>query len=307
MSPSRLSRIWLLSAVAVLSLFEAACGGGDVVIAVGSGGTGVVSGSGVIISGAVTKGPVGNATVTAYAVADGQPGAQLGFATADADGNFSLDIGAHAGPVLLRAAAGTFRDEATGALVTMAPGDVMAAVMPSIAARATINGVQITPVTSMAQARAQQMAGGMTDANIAAANAALADYFQAGDILQVAPMNPLVAGSGASAGPQARNYGMTLAAMSQYAMSLQLASPLVLVTSMASDASDGMMDGRRGSGPIVMGMGGMGSPMMQADAGTSALAEAMTNFALSPANKSGLTVTDIAPLVQRMSGSGGRL
>jgi hypothetical protein len=304
MSPFRFSRIWLLSAVAVLALFETACGGGDIVVAVGSGGTG-------IISGAVTKGPVSNATVIAYAVADGQPGVPLGSATTGPDGNFSLPIGSHAGPVLLQASAGTFRDEATGSFMTMPAGDVMAAAIPSVTAGATFSGLQITPVTSMAQARAQQMAGGMTPANIAAANAALGDYFLAGDILHVAPMNPLVAGSAASAGPQARNYGMTLAAMSQYAMSLNLANTSALVTSMASDASDGMMDGRRGSGAIVMGMGGggmggTGSSMMPANAGSTELAAAMTNFALSPANKSGLTAPDIAPLVQKISGSGGR-
>ena len=88
MSKSRFSRIPLLIAVVAMSLFETACGGGGGSIDVGSGGTG-------IISGAVTKGPVANAIVNAYAVAGGQPGAQIGSATTDANGNYSMTIGAY--------------------------------------------------------------------------------------------------------------------------------------------------------------------------------------------------------------------
>ena len=140
----------------------------------------------------------------------------------------------------------------------------------------------------MAQARAQQMAGGMTEANIAAANTAIGNYFAVSDILHVPPMNPLVPGSGANAGTDARNYGMALAAMSQYALSLSMTNTSALVTSMMSDASDGVMNGRRGSGPISMPMGGiMGPTMMQANAGSVGLATAMTQFAMSPANLSG--------------------
>ena len=50
----------------------------------------------------------------------------------------------------------------------------------------------------------------------------------------------------------------------------------------------------------------MGTSMMPANAGTSGLATAMSNFAMSPANMSGLTATDVAPLVQKMSSSSGR-
>jgi hypothetical protein len=183
----------------------------------------------------------------------------------------------------------------------------MTAVLPSNATGANVTGVQVTPVTSMAQTRAQQMAGGMTDANIGAANTAVGNYFSVSDILHVAPMNPLVPGSGTTASADSRNYGMTLAAMSQYAKSLDMTNTSALVTSMMSDASDGMMDGKQGSSPITMTMGGMmGNSMMPANAGTSGLGTAMTNFAMSPANVSGLTAADVAPLAQKLSGSNGK-
>src|SRR6185369_176723 len=154
MAKSSLFRIPLLVAVVGAALLQAACGGGG--DGVGSGGTGFISGS-------VIKGPAANATVNAYAVANGQMGAALGSVTADGNGNFTLPIGSYSGPLMLQASAGTFRDEATGALMTMASGDVMTAALPSVASGATVSGIQVTPVTSMAQTRALQMTGGMTD------------------------------------------------------------------------------------------------------------------------------------------------
>lgn len=287
------------AALAALLLLQAACGGG--------GGDGIGSGGTGILSGAVVKGPVANATVVAFAVTGGQTEARIGSAVTDANGNFSMTIGAYQGPVLIQASAGTFRDEASGAFMTMASGDVMTAALPAVASGATTSGLQLTPVTAMAQARAQQMAGGMTQANITFANAAMGNYFSVSDILHVQPMNALVAGSGASAGTDARNYGMTLAAMSQYAKSLGMANTSSLVTAMMGDASDGMMNGMRGSTPISMSMSGMmGNAVMSPAAGTSGLGTAMTDFAKSPANMSGLTSSDVAPLAQKLSSSSGQ-
>jgi hypothetical protein len=296
MSKSRLSRISSLIAMLAMLLLQSACGGGGDSIAVGSGGTG--------ISGAVTKGPLSNATVTAYGIAGGLTGAQIGSTTTDASGNYTMSIGAYTGSVMLQVSGGNYRDEATGSVLAMAAGDVMSAVMPSVASGTTATGTQITPITSMAQARAQQMAGGMT----ADINTAMGNYFSVSDILHVQPMNPLVPGSGSNASADARNYGMTLAAMSQYARSLNMANTSALVSSMMSDASDGMMDGRKGSSSISMTMGGMmGSSMMAPSAGTSGLATAMRDFVMSTANMSLLTATDVAPLVQKLSSASGQI
>lgn len=275
----------------------AACGGG-----------GGASGPQGTISGAATKGPVANATVTAYGISSGQMGAQIGTASTDVTGLFTMTIGGYAGPVMLQISGGSYTDEATGSLMAMAPGDVMTAVMPAVAAGTSTSAVQVTPVTAMAQARAQRMAGGMTDANIAAANTAMGQYFSVNDILHTMPMNPLVLGSGAGASQDARNYGIALAAMSQYANTIGMASSSALVTAMMSDASDGVMDGRMGTGQISMSMGGMmGSSMMASTACTSSLATAMTAFMNSTANKSGLTAADMTALMQKLNGSNGRI
>jgi len=300
---SSLPRIRMISAMVVALLLAAGCGGGggtssDVV---GSGGTGS-------ISGVATKGPISNATITGYGISGGQMGSQIGSAITDATGHFTMPIGAYAGPVMMRLSGGTYKDEATGSSMGMASGDVMTAVMPSVVAGANSSGIQVTPVTAMAQAMAQSMSGGMTEANIAAANAAMGNYFMVNDILHAQPMNPLTTGSGAGANQDARNYGMTLAAMSQYAKTLNMSASSAMVTAMMNDASDGMMDGKRSGGQVSMSMGGMmGSGMMASNAGTSSMATAMADFVNSSANMSGLTVTDMAGLMQKLNSSNGKI
>jgi hypothetical protein len=294
-------RLSTLAALAGATLFLFACGGGnggEVLAPPPTAGT---------VSGTVVEGPVSGATVTAYAVTGGTMGAQVGGGTTDATGNFTFSIGDHSGPMMLQASGGTYLDEATGTTMTLQPGDVMACAIPAVAAGAATTGIQITPITSMAHARVHHMTGGVTEANIAAANAALGAYFSVTDILHTAPMNPMVAGSGAGATQDARNHGMAIAAMSQYAASLGMPHSSGIVTAMMDDASDGVMDGMMGSAPIAMGGGMMGGTMMQATAGTSGLATAMTTFVGSPANRSGVTMGAMQPLVDKLAAAGGQV
>jgi len=181
-------------------------------------------------------------------------------------------------------------------------------VLPTLASGATVSGVWMTPVTGMAQRLATGMSGGMTDANIAAANTAMGNYFSVGDILHMQPINPTVASSGFGASQDARNYGMALAAMSQYAKSLTMPVSSTLITAMMNDAADGMMDGKMGGIQISMAMGGMmGNSMMASTVGTSGLATAMSNFMSSAANASGLTAADMAALMQKLINSNGKI
>lgn len=271
----------LVSSVSLSVL--AACGGG-------SGGSNDTTASAPgVISGAVTKGPVGNANVAAYGISNGQTGARIATATSDANGNFTMTIGQYAGAVMLQIDGGSYTDEATGTVVAMAPGQVMTALMPSVSAGAQNSGIQVTPVTAMAQALAQRMSGGMTDANIAAANAAMGQHFLVGDILHVRPMNPLVAGAGVGTSQDAQNYGMTLAAMSKYAQTQGLANSSLMVAAFMNDASDGVLDGKAGAAAVQMG--GMAGQMLPVGAGTTGMAAAMNAFINSTQNLAGVTPT----------------
>jgi hypothetical protein len=290
-----LARALTLGSLALLS----ACGGG--------GGDGV-SALGGVIGGTGLKGPVASATVAAYAISGGTMAARIGTATTDAGGNFSVPIGSYAGPVMLQLSGGSYTDEATGTTMSMSSGDVMTAVLPAVAAGASISGVQVTPLTSMAQTMAMHLSGGMTDANIASANTAIGNYFMVSDILHVHPMNPLVAGSGSGASQDAINYGMTLAAMTQYAKGQAMIASSAIITAMMNDASDSKMDGMMGGSAVMMGgMGaGMGS-QMPASAGTSGLASAMSTFTASSQNKSGVTASTMQTLITRLDTSNGQL
>jgi hypothetical protein len=259
------------------------------------------------LSGTVVKGPVSGATVTAYAVTNGTMGAQVGGGTTDSMGNFSISIGDYSGPMMLQASGGTYTDEAMGTSMTMQSGDVMACSIPSTAAGATNTGIQMTPITTMAHSRVHHMTGGITDANIVAANAAMGAYFSVSDILHTMPMDPTVAGSGTGATQDAKNYGMAIAAMSQSAKTLGMPFSSGMVTAMANDASDGVMDGKMAGSSITMGGGMMGGTMMQATAGTTALGTAMTTFVNSTMNKSGVTMTDMQALVTMLNGSTGQI
>ena len=287
------------------SLLLFGCGGGS------GGGGGAISSSSVdgTIMGTAVKGPVNGATVTAFAINNGVMGAQIGTGTTDTQGNFTMSIGAYSGPVMLRMSGGTYTNEATGASMTMQSGDIMTGMMPQAIAGAVMGGVQITPLTSMAQAMAQAMSGGMTPANITAANTAMGNYFSVSDIVFTHPMNPLTLGSGTGATQDMRNYGMVLAAMSQYAQTIGMPISSGMVTVMMNDAADGVMNGMMGNTQVMMGgIGGMmGNNSLSTNLGTSGLANAMTAFMGSAMNRSGLTVADMQSLLNKLSTSGGRI
>jgi len=288
------------AALVVTSLLLFACGGSSSTPAVLPPVAGTVSGS-------VVLGPVSGASVRAYAVSGGTMGAQVGGGTTDAAGNFTISIGHYAGPLMIQTGGGSYTDEATGTVMTVPPGDQLACAISAVAADATTSGIQVTPLTSMAHARVHHMAGGITDANIAAANSAVGSYFSVGDVIHTAPMNPLVPGSGAGASQDARNHGMAIAAMSQYAQGLGMTTSSGIVTAMMDDAADGAMDGKMSGTAIPMGGGMMGGTMMASTAGTIGMSDAMAAFIGSAMNRSGLTMTDMQALMTKLAGSSGQL
>jgi hypothetical protein len=285
------------------------CGGGSSSRTTPAANDGATGNNGSI-DGTVVKGPVNGGTVMAYAINNGTTGTQLASGMTDAQGNFTISIGDYSGPIMLQLSGGTYIDDATGATEIMSSGDVMTAVIPSVSSGASATGIQMTPLTSMAQAMAHNMAGGMTDENITAANTTIGNYFMVSDILHTQPMNRLTPGSGTGATQDMKNYGMALAAVSQYAKDMGMSSSSGLVTAMMNDASDVIMNGMMGSTSITMsGMGGMmgGGTMMQSFAGTSGLATAMSQFIGSTTNKSGLTIQDMQSLMDHLSTSDGTI
>lgn len=100
---------------------------------------------------------------------------------------------------------------------------------------------------------------------------------------------------------------LTLDAMSQYAKTVGMPFTSGIVTAMMNDAADGMMDGRSGATQVAMGGGMMGGGMMRADAGSTGLATAMTDFMNSGLNKSGVSANNMMTLTQQLRTSGGQM
>ena len=272
------------------------CGGGG-------GGGAVMPGATGVISGTAIKGPVQGAKVTAFGInANGTLGPAIGSAMTDSTGGFRMSVGPHDGAVMLQMKGGNYMDEASGSMMSMYSTDIMTSVIPAFASGETMTGVQVTPLTSMAQVLAAHMAGGMTGTNITAANDSVGGYFLVTDILHIMPMDPTAVNSGAAATKDEKDYGMAIAAMTQVAKSLGMPHSSGMVTAFMEDATDGVMDGMMGTTAISMsGMGGMGTGMgggmmmssMSTTAGTTGLASAMSSFMTNSAvNRSGLDVTD---------------
>jgi hypothetical protein len=118
-------------------------------------------------------------------------------------------------------------------------------------------------------------------------------------------MNANVNGSGMGANQDMKNYGMTIAAICQYANDIGMPNSSGMVTAMMDDASDGHMNGMVGNTQIGMGGGMMGGNMMSSTAGTSGLAGAMVEFIQSTMNKSGATVQDMQTLINKLQSSNG--
>lgn len=191
--------VWVLS-FAVLAL--AGCGGG------GGGGSAVPTGgtAGNDISGVASKGPINGGTVKVFAIRNGaiDLSSPIGQGQTGANGNYTIDIGAYTGPVLVEVTGGSYTDEVSGASVTInAP-------LRAIVANATAgtNTVAVTPLTELAY----QLTLGddtLTIASINDANAEIASTYKLTDIISTVPMS----GSGTE---QQKMYAFALGSFSQF-------------------------------------------------------------------------------------------
>ncbi len=292
-------RNWIIIFLSISITLLVGCGGS------GGGGDSVSSVSGTI-SGTAIKGSVADATITAFSInVDGTKGKPIGTGQTDEQGNFSILVGNHSGSVLMEMTGGHYMDEATGKDMDVFQGDIMTCAMLFMTAGSTMSGIQITPLTSMAQNMARNMSGGMIDVNITDANNAIGRYFDVNDILHTQPMDPTIDGSGIGADQHMMNYGMTIAAMSQYAQMVGMPNSSGIVTNMMNDASDWIMNGMMGESQIMMGGGMMGGTMMPPNAGTSGLASAMMDFIQSQMNKSGVAVQEMDILINKLNTTSG--
>lgn len=179
-----------MAGVALLAVLVGACGGGG-----HKGGGGVTPPTpppptGTAVSGTAAFGLLGDAVVNFYSVdANGVPGTTaLATTRTAADGTYSATVTA-SGPVVVSVTSDSqtrMQSVVTGTSGPAPVGLTLRAVIPGVAS----NSVAVTPLTEMAFGIASRGAGGLTVANIDAANSAVSAAMLAGaPILTTSPIS----------------------------------------------------------------------------------------------------------------------
>jgi len=203
------------------------CGGGGS----SSGDKGGTAGTGKIVSGIVSKGPLMGAMVTIHALdAAGAQGAVLASASTGTNGAYTADIGSYAGNILVVVSGGTYIDETT--LSPVANTIQLRAAVVNVTGNVS---VAVTPLTELAV----QRAGTLTTENIEAANTLVSNMIGGLDIITTQPANVLVSSSSTTA---EKDYGLACAAFSQMVSSGTATSVSSAISEIATDLADNTLE-----------------------------------------------------------------
>jgi hypothetical protein len=197
----------------------AACGGDG-------GAPAVVS---TTLTGQVVKGPVGGSTVCVYAVSAGVKATATLVPCVTSDtgtGNYSFAAISYVGDMIVEATGGTYKDEATGATVTLS-----APLKTMVVAQGGATTGMVTPLTTIALSTTPNLTN--TAFAQSAANVAAQAGLSATNILTTAPTY------GTNGTTATNAYAAMLGAMSQYQKTSggTLAATLIAWTSPANQAA----------------------------------------------------------------------
>ena len=215
------------------------------------------------VSGIASKGPIVNGLVKIYSVKDGVK-TFIKQTTTDSNGNYSANIGAYTGPIMVEAS-GSYLDEATGTTKTI-PAD-----SPIHAALPLAQGAVNLPVTALTELAYIKTGGDLTASGISAANTLVSDLFKV-DIIATSPVVPTAAAL-ATATQAQEDYTLALATVSQLA-------------STATGTSD---TDKLNNALTTIGQGISSTGMTTAT--VSAIQSALTTFVSNPNNQTGISDT----------------
>ncbi|MDF1661658.1 MAG: Calx-beta domain-containing protein, partial [Planctomycetota bacterium] len=246
----------------------------------------------VRVQGTVQAGPAQGVTVVAFAVdSSGNKAQTLGQSATDANGSFQIvfnnnsSSGGYSGVVLLEATGGTYTDEARQSTVTL--GAVFKAVIdnstpPANASFPTPTTASVTILSTLAAEQAQLGTGGLTQANVLAANASINSlYNNAFDVLSTPLSNPNDAAGGSNLPVETGDFTVALAGFSRLALDLGL-TPDQLFNALKADIADGRLDGRSPNNTSTL----------VDDSVITRLARATAAYVASNANVRGLSIQD---------------
>ncbi|MHB8510375.1 MAG: hypothetical protein ACYDGR_17300 [Candidatus Dormibacteria bacterium] len=262
--------------------------------------------------------PLLGSTVNIFELqSNGQRGAMLGTATTDKDGGYSTTVHVHRLALMLVATSGgTYNDEISGKAVQATAAESLQTVRSMWSVPVPPSGDEAaakatpTPLTTMATARMLSMAADGVDLRTSGDTAfgAVARQY---DLTTINDNYPAVSNSAsdvAIADRESRKAGLILAALDTEANDLGV-TDFGLTMGLAQDLSDGNLDGKKGSIPVLLephltSLNILGrsqdihlaagpGPQLQPNAGTLALQAALDRFSGSPANQAHLNAYKI--------------
>lgn len=269
---------------AILTLFG--CNGGS------GGSSSSAPTSSKTIAGNAVKGTVSGGTIKFYTLkSDGTKDTLLGSATTDTTGNYKVLLTiTPTYPILVEATGGSFIDEVTGTTVSLEVSDSLTAMLCSETSQATI-----TPLTHMAATRARTLAA--TGLSLVSActssNIGTSQQFMIGDIVKTLAVSANNTSQVSTATREQRAYGLVMAGMVQEAQAIGVRA-FDLVNALATDMTDGIMDGKNGSNSITIPKILGGSLPLTASMGTTDLQAAINQYILSTNNKTNLSTKPIS-------------
>ncbi len=171
----------------------------------GGGGGGAVPTT--VVSGTAAKGLVRNAKVQIFRIYSGSKFALLKEGNTDANGNYSLDIGAFTGPVKVEVSGGQYKDETSGAFTPML--FTLRGVTSNVALGG--NSVMVTALTEISTKMIEDSTNNFDAVSITEANKTVGAFFGIDNIISNQPADVTVAGA-----PGNKDYGLALASLMQY-------------------------------------------------------------------------------------------
>ncbi len=248
------------------------------------------------LGGRASAGPISGGAVHVYRLLpDGSRGELLQSSITSATGDYSVQVPANSGSVLVVVTGGSYIEEATGLPVPLGAGEITAAVSDTSSSRL----VSITPMTHLAAQRAQAQAslGVVVSSAILDANrdVAFASGLTTTDITSIVPARPdsSLISQGVLANSIEAKYALLLAGLSQYGKDNGNFNSLQVMEAFAIDfKNDGAIDGMDGNTGITAPSG----LVLSYRPWENGLASAQANYIASPLNSGIFNADSVAPV-----------
>ncbi|OWW20407.1 hypothetical protein AYR66_13845 [Noviherbaspirillum denitrificans] len=219
-----------------------------------------------VISGVAAKGPLNNATVTAYSLkADGSKSAVLasGVTASDNSGKFSIPLPVvPTGAVQVEVTGGSYVSPYSGKTVTSS--GAISTIVSSVAGSGTTEA-SVNPLTAMSASLAKTYMGQGNNASQSTQWADQVVQWQYGLQASPAVTVPKFEASAVTADPKGAQLGLVLTAIDTMGNKLAPSDPDAISTALAADYADGVLDGKAGSTPVKLAGNALSASTLQTE------------------------------------------